>query len=154
MAEFGYAVWIAGALLLFLVILVIVIYNKSKEYMIRIDALLAEIRTAQAKLNRVYAEIAQLMRKYSIHESDLLGAIAKGQSNINFLATKYPQLKADSLYQSASNSCDALFSQLQNHITRYNDMITAYNTYVTQVPRVLICSSLGFKEKKHAQINP
>jgi hypothetical protein len=137
-----------------LLVAVVLVYNQAKAYMIEIEALLAEIRTAQAKLNRVYAEIGQLLAKYSIHEADLLNAVARGQSNIQFLATKYPQLRADALYQSASHNCEALFSELQQHISNYNSKITAFNTYVTQIPRVLIAAPLGFKEKRHAQINP
>lgn len=134
------------------VVVVIVIYNNSKNFAIRLDQASAQIFTAQAKLNKVYAEVSNLLKKYSIHEASLVNNVAAGQSNLQVLASKYPQLQADGLYLSACSNCDKLFSELQTNISHYNNIITAYNIYVTFFPRVIVCSQLGFKSKIHAKI--
>lgn len=144
----------------FLVVIVIIIiltitirvYNVCKALTIRLDELAAEIHSSKTKLNRVYSEIGVLLNKYSIHESSILNSVAAGQANIQVLASKYPQLKSDSLYQSASAKFDILYSELQTNISSYNKQITTYNTYVTNFPRSLISKTLGFAPKNHAKI--
>ena len=140
-----------GAFIIILVT-VIVIYNHCKALSIKLDERKVQIQTGQSKLNTVYREVAQLLNKYQIHETGLMTAIANGQKSMSFLATNYPQLKADSLYQSGSSNFDTLYSQLQEHIAEYNKLISTYNIYVTQIPRVVVCAPLGFSARRHAEI--
>ena len=101
---------------------------------------------------RVYAEISALLTKYAIHETSILKAVAAGQSNMQALASRYPQLKADSLFQSASNNQSILYTELQEGIAKYNQIITSYNIYVTNFPRIVLCLCIGRKHKNHAKI--
>ena len=93
------------------------------------------------------------MSKYSIHESDIMKAVATGQANIQVLASRYPQLRSDILFQSASNNWSSLYDELQKSIFNYNTIITVYNTYITNFPRLIFCFIIKRKVKNHAKIN-
>jgi hypothetical protein len=151
-----YADWfvpvLGGVLSLWLLIAIIRVYNNCKKLEILLDELLANSESTRIKLNNVYAELYKLLGKYSIHESDILKYISAGQSNMQLLATQYPQLKADVIFQNASNSWSTLYDELQNCMVIYNQIVTEYNTYVTNFPRVIVCRLIGRKIRKHGKI--
>jgi hypothetical protein len=144
---------VAGtSIVLYFLIILIKVYNKCKAIEINLDELLTNSESTRVKLNNVYAEIYKLLGKYSIHEADVHKYIASAQSNIKFLASQYPQLKADHIFNDASNRWDQLYTELQKYIEKYNRVITDYNTYVTNFPRVILCNLIQRKPKKHAKI--
>jgi len=143
---------LCGLLVLLLLLYTVVVYNECKRLEISLDELLANSDSTRIKLNNVYAEIYKLLGKYSVHESDLHKFVASGQANIKLLATQYPQLKADSIFNDASMRWNQLYSELQGYIEGLNRQITAYNTYVTNFPRVILCLMIQRKPRKHAKI--
>ena len=144
---------IAFIILLWLIISLINIYNHCKGLEVKLNELLTNAESIKIKLNNVYSEIYKLLGKYSIHEADIMKAVVSGQANIQMLASRYPQLRADGLFQNASQNWSNLYNELQSAIFNYNSVITEYNTYVTHFPRVLFCIVINRKSKKHAKIN-
>ena len=132
--------------------MLISVYNECKPLEIQVSELAADIESSKIKLNRVAGEISSLLHKYSIHESDVFKAIISGNSNIKVLGIKYPQLKADSMFLTASSSWESLYSQLQISVGLYNQKITEYNIVVTNFPKIIFCFFLNFKIKIHAKI--
>lgn len=143
---------LGGLLLLVFLIILIRVYNECKRIEISLDELLANSDSTRIKLNNVYAEIYKLLGKYSVHESDIHKFVASGQANIKLLATQYPQLKADSIFNDASLRWSQLYTELQGYIEKYNREITAFNTYTTNFPRVIFCRIIKRTPRKHAKI--
>jgi LemA protein len=139
-------------LVICLVLYAILIYNKNKELEIKLSELFANMESTKNKLNRVYSEVASLLTKYSIHEADILKAVASGQANIQILLSKYPHLKADNLFMNASDRWNNLYNELQGYLLDYNQTITKYNVSVMRFPDTLMCRILKFKQKTHARI--
>jgi len=129
------------------------VYNKAIALENKILECAAKIDSLKSKLNKVYTQVYEIMKKYAIHEAELVKAVASSQSNIQVLATKYPQLKADQLFQSTSQNAQSLYNELITAINEYNAVITKYNIYVGSIPAVIICSLIGRKKKTHARIN-
>jgi hypothetical protein len=144
-------IWLVPVLWCF--IASIQVYNRAYKLRTQLSERLSAIQTSRAKLDQVFAEVLQLLGKYSIHESALLSSVAKGQANITFLASQFPQLKADQLYQQATQESDTLYDELQHQITQYNSLITDYETYIKSVPRVIITIPLGFKSSPHLDLD-
>jgi LemA protein len=142
---------IAVTLFIFLITFISV-YNECKALVIQISECAADIESSNIKLNRVATEISSLLHKYSIHESDVFNAIVSGNSNIKMLGIKYPQLKADNMFLSASTNWESLYNQLQKSVGHYNHKITEYNIVVTNFPKIIFCLILNFKSKNHAKI--
>ena len=141
------------SVVLLLAVWTIRVYNFGHKLRIELSERQAAYQTIQAKLNVVYAEIHQLLIRYSLHESELLNAVARGQANPQVLASQYPQLQADSLYQDACNKCSGLYGELEQGLARYNSKVTEFNAYVSNFPRVLICRVLGMRSRRHAKIS-
>jgi hypothetical protein len=149
--SFIYAV-IAVFIVLWLIIILINIYNHCKGIEVELSELITNAESLKIKLNNVYSEIYKLLGKYSIHETGIMGTVATGQANIQVLASRYPQLRADALFQNASQNFSNLYGELQQAIFNYNSKITYYNTYVTNFPRMIFCCILKRKPKNHATI--
>ncbi len=151
----NWMILIPAFLILLLVLLVpymIYIYNKNKIFEIELSELFSNMESTKTKLNRVYTEVSNLLARYSIHEKNILNAVALGQANPHILLSKYPQLKADNLFMSASDRWNNLYNELQGLLMRYNQKITKYNVSVTHFPDVLVCRSMRFKPRTHAKI--
>jgi hypothetical protein len=144
---------IGAAIIAWLLFILINVYNTCKGMEVKLNELLTNAESIKIKLNNVYSEIYKLLNKYSIHETDIMKAVATGQANIQVLASRYPQLRSDILFQNASNNWSDLYDELQKSIFQYNSIITDYNTYVTNFPRLLFCLILKRKNKNHAKIN-
>ena len=144
---------IAGLVVAWLLIVLIIVYNTCKGMEVKLNELITNAESIKIKLNNVYAEIYKLLGKYSIHEADIMKAVATGQANIQILASRYPQLRADVLFQNASQNWSNLYNELQTGIFDYNAIITNYNTYVTNFPRVLFCLVINRRPKNHAKIS-
>lgn len=141
------------AMFIWLLCKLINVYNHCKGLEVKLSELITNAESVKIKLNNVYAEVYKLMSKYSIHESDIMKAVATGQANIQVLASRYPQLRSDILFQSASNNWSSLYDELQKSIFNYNTIITVYNTYITNFPRLIFCFIIKRKVKNHAKIN-
>lgn len=144
---------IAGLVVVWLLIVLTIVYNTCKGMEVKLNELITNAESIKIKLNNVYAEIYKLLGKYSIHESDIMKAVATGQANLQVLASRYPQLRADVIFQNASQNYNTLYSELQTGIFDYNAIITNYNTYVTNFPRVLFCLVINRRPKNHAKIS-
>jgi len=143
---------IAAIIVLWLIVILINVYNHCKGMEVKLSELITNVESLRIKLNNVYAEIYKLLGKYSIHETDIMGTVASGQANIQVLASRYPQLRADGLFQNASQNFSNLYNELQAAVFDYNSIITSYNTYVMNFPRVIFCMILKRGSKNHAKI--
>lgn len=144
--------YLLGAGVLGLLYAFMAVYNQVKMFQVGILEQKAEIDSHTTQLGKVYAQMRQIMEQYAIHERDAFKTIAAGQANVALLATKYPELKANKIFQNASNSCDQLFDELNATIVTYNRTISAHNIYVTQFPRLLICLVFGYRVKTHVNL--
>ena len=143
----------AGLVVVWLLIVLISVYNKCMGLEVQITEQVTNVESIKIKLNNAYSEIYKLLEKYSIHESDIMKAVASGQANLQILASRYPQLRADTIFQNASQDYNELFSELQDGVFSYNRRITEYNIYVTNFPRVLFCLVINRRAKNHAKIS-
>ncbi len=139
-------------ILLWFIVILINVYNNCKGMEVKLSELITNVESLRIKLNNVYSEIYKLLGKYSIHESEIMGTVASGQTNIQILASRYPQLRADGLFQNASKNFSNLYDELQTAVFDYNSIITNYNTYVMNFPRIIFCMILKRRSKNHAKI--
>lgn len=66
-------------------------------------------------------------------------------SNVNGLAEKFPELKANQQYQRLIDSIQACESQLEGARAKYNSSVRGYNTARSSIPTVFYAPILGFK---------
>lgn len=73
-------------------------------------------------------------------------------SRISMLATSFPALKADTLYQNLMGQLHQLEVDLQQRRERFNASVREYNSFRTQIPQVFFANALGFPEAEYFDV--
>ena len=144
------------------------IYNKFQYWITRAERKFADIDVVmQERIDKLYA-IAQIVKKYDIHEYKVLKDTIEARSRwskdlelnekvkiasqveSNFLKLqavfeKYPQLKADALHHNLISKDDRVESRLRNARLGYNRTAQKYNERVRKFPRNIVAWVHHFK---------
>ena len=160
-------VWIFLAIILFLLAKGwIVIYNKFIYWRNKLDERFAGIDVIMQRRIDMLPALAQVAKKYSIHEyktiKDTIEARSRWSKDMplnqkvdmenNFIKIqavfeKYPRVKADKLYQSimGSGNITHIERKLQNFRLEYNSVARKYNERIQLFPRNIVAKAHGFK---------
>jgi len=79
-------------------------------------------------------------------QEQALGAALK---QINVVAERYPDLKANDMYNKTMDSVNLYENQVRLSRMSYNDCVTKFNRLVRQIPDSIVASLFGFKEKDY-----
>src|SRR3989344_4992586 len=149
----------------------IVIFNKFQYWINRVKRKFADIDVImQQRVDMIHA-LAQVAKKYSIHEyktiKDTIEARSRWTKDSDFnkrvkaaeeiennflklqaVFEKYPQVKADSLYKNlmGHGNLSRIESRLRKARLSYNHVVQQYNERVNIFPRNIIAWIHGFKE--------
>ena len=146
----------------------VTIYNKFQYWINKAQRKFADIDIVmQERLDKLYA-LAQIVKKYDIHEYKVLKDTIEARSRwskdldlnekvkiasqveSNFLKLqavfeRYPKLKADALHHRLISKDDRVESRLRNTRFSYNRVAKQYNMRVEQFPRNIIAWIHKFK---------
>ncbi len=152
----------------------IAIYNKFQYWIHRARRKFADIDVIiQQRLDNLYA-LAQIVKKYDIHEHKVLKDVIEArsrwskdaplnekvqiasQTESNFLKLqavfeKYPRLKADKLHGSLMKKDSRVERKLRDTRLAYNRVAQQYNQRVNTFPRNIIAWIHRFKELNYLQ---
>lgn len=172
--------WIVlGVLLLILVVLtiyVITIYNGLVSLKNNIDKSWSNI---DVLLKQRFDELPKLIKVcegYMQHEQKTLEAVIKARSMVQnargdkdklqaqnmltdtlrslfMVVERYPDLKADTAFQSLSNRISELEDMIADRREYYNDSVTIYNIRIEQFPDLLIARLFNFTGRTLWQID-
>jgi LemA protein len=173
--------WIVlGVLLLILTVLVvyvITIYNGLVSLKNNIDKSWSNI---DVLLKQRFDELPKLIKVcegYMQHEQKTLEAVIKARSMVQnargdkdslqaqnmltdtlrslfMVVERYPDLKADTAFQSLSQRISELEDMIADRREYYNDSVTIYNIRIEQFPDLLIARLFNFAGRALWQINP
>jgi len=160
-------VYIVLTIILFLIIIILAIYNKLIKLKNNVKKAKANIEIYLNKRFDLIPNIVECVKGYSDHENETLKDIValrntyNEQKNINIkdaenmnnslnkllaIVENYPELKANTNYMSLHNELRNIEDELENSRIRYNDVVTRYNTKVETIPSNLVASIFGFKK--------
>jgi LemA protein len=169
--EISTIIWIGGiavgaAALFFLTKGWVKIYNKFIYWRTRAERAFADIDVIMQRRIDMLPSLAQVAKKYSIHEyktiKDTIEARSRWSKDAplnnkvemenNFLKIqavfeKYPKVKADKLYQSimGSGNISRIEHKLEEFRRHYNKIAQDYNERVQRFPRNIVAKVHGFK---------
>ena len=89
-------------------------------------------------------------------DSALLAASAEVAGALNHvvkLATVYPELRASQTYMMLMSQLEDVESNLQDRRERYNAIVRAYNTKLSQLPTNLFAPALGFRSAPYFNVD-
>jgi len=168
-------IWIGGSIAIAIVIFLlvkgwIVIYNKFVYWKNRVERKFADIDVVMQQRIDMIPTLAQIAKKYSIHEwktlkdtiearsrwskdsslSDKVQAAQEFENNflkIQAVFERYPKVKADHLYQQmmGSGNITRVERRLREFRLGYNHAAQEYNQRVQMFPRNIVAWVHGFK---------
>ncbi len=149
----------------------IVIYNKFVYWRTRVDRKFADIDVMMQQRIDMLPALAQVVKKYDVHEYKVLKDVIEARSRwtknaslnekvkavqeidnsflrIQAIFERYPQLKADALHKSilGHGSISRIESRLREFRLGYNRVAQKYNERVQRFPRSIVALIHGFKK--------
>ena len=123
----------------------------------RWDALTALVELVKSYNEHEYNTLRDViaMRKTITGESSVADAQAQEQAltglvrNINVVAERYPDLKANENYAKAMDSVNLYENQVRLSRMTFNDTVTKYNKEIRQFPTSLVAGILGFNTRDY-----
>ncbi|MBR3013259.1 MAG: LemA family protein [Bacteroidales bacterium] len=123
----------------------------------RWDALTALVELVKSYNEHEYNTLRDVIaqRKNITGESTVAEAQAQEQAltglvrNINLVAERYPELKANENYAKAMDSVNLYENQVRLSRMTFNDTVTKYNKEIRQFPTSLVAGALGFKTRDY-----
>lgn len=173
--EISTMIWIGvGALIAILLYLLIknwiVVYNKFIYWKNKLDEKFAGIDVIMQRRIDMLPALAQVAKKYSIHEyktikdtiearsrwtkdtpiNEKVQAVEDVENNfikIQAVFERYPKVRADKLYQQimGSGNITRIERKLQQFRLTYNRVVRDYNERVQRFPRNIVARVHGFK---------
>jgi LemA protein len=163
---------VIGAIVLFLLVKGwIVIYNKFVYWRTRASRKFADIDVLMQQRIDMLPALAQVVKKYDIHEYKVLKEVIEARSRwskdaplnekvqvakeidnsflkIQAVFEKYPKLKAEALHKSilGRGNLSRMESKLRDFRLAYNRVAQQYNERVNRFPRNIVAAIHGFKE--------
>lgn len=123
----------------------------------RWDALTALVELVKSYNEHEYNTLRDViaMRKTITGESTVAEAQAQEQAltglarNINVVAERYPELKANENYAKAMDAVNLYENQVRLSRMTFNDTVTKYNKEIRQFPTSIVAGILGFSTRDY-----
>lgn len=133
---------------------------------------LSQIGVQQSSRWDALSSLADLVRSYNEHEYNTLkdviamrkditrnssaadvdaqeAGIAAALKQINIVAERYPELKANTMFDKTMDSVNTYENQVRMSRMVYNDSVTLYNRIIRQIPDSIVASMLHFEAKDY-----
>lgn len=135
---------------------------------------MSQIGVQQSSRWDALSALAELIKSYNEHEyktlkdviamrSNITGAssaadaqkqeelINNAMKSINVVVEKYPDLKANDMFNKTMDSVNVYENQVRLSRMTYNDTVTKYNRMIRQIPDSIVAGFLGFAAKDYLQ---
>lgn len=180
--EISTFIWIGTGIFVAIVLLILTkgwikIYNKFVYWKNKVEGKFANIDIIMQQRNDMLSALAQVAKKYSIHEYKTIKDTIEARSRwskdasidtkvkavneiennfmkIQAVFEKYPKVKADKLYQQimGHGNVSRVESKLKKYRVEYNRAVRMYNERVQRFPRNIIAKFHGFKKTEYLNL--
>jgi LemA protein len=136
-------------------------YNGVQRLSNIIPEVASNITVLMQKRTDLISKLVAMVDSYGLHESGINVKVAgefggsvgpnRSQGAIERLASLrmvFPELKADSLYESLMEQLAHVETEISNRREQYNSIVRAYNTAISQFPDNFLLSVFGFQAKQ------
>ena len=126
----------------------------------RWDALTGMVELVKSYNEHEYNTLRDViaMRKNITGESSVAEAQAQEQAltglvrNINVVAERYPELKANEMFNKTMDSVNVYENQVRTARMVYNDSVTKYNKVIRQIPENIVAALFHFTAKDYLTV--
>lgn len=109
---------------------------------------LAEARSRAGGVMNISDEVLQdpeAFSRFQKAQSELGSALQR----LLVVTENYPELKANENFLALQDQLEGTENRIATERKRFNDLVTEYNTYIKQFPRVFIANMSGFTAKSY-----
>ena len=125
----------------------------------RWDALTGLVELIKSYNEHEYKSLKDVIAARAGINADSTAAEAQAQDDafnaamkqFNVVVERYPELKAESMYQKTMDSVNTYENQVRMARMTYNDTVTRYNRLTRQIPDSIVASLFHFTEKQYLQ---
>lgn len=133
---------------------------------------MSQIGVQQSSRWDALTALVELIKSYNEHEYNTLKDVIASRAGVNSNSTaaeaqaqedllnnvmqrlsvvveRYPELKADSMYQKTMDSVNTYENQVRMSRMTYNDTVTRYNRLTRQIPDSIVAALFHFTEKDY-----
>lgn len=167
---------IIAAILIFLIVMFILCYNKLTKERITVDEAFSTMDVYLKKRFDLIPNLVETVKGYAKHEAETLSSIIGKRSHgyagmtqeekistgasisqmmpkILALAEAYPDLKANANFQNLSMQLERMEEDIANSRKYYNGAVKRYNTSVQTIPCNIIAGIFHFETKPMYEID-
>ena len=164
------------AIIIFVIVVLVIWIISSQRKLVNAEELtknaMSQIGVQQSSRWDALTGLVELLKSYNEHEYNTLKDVISARSNINSNSTaaeaqaqddafsaamkqlnvvveRYPELKADAMYQKTMDSVNTYENQVRMARMTYNDTVTRYNRLTRQIPDSIVASLFHFTEKQY-----
>jgi len=163
-----------GVLLISLIIIFILIYNKFQRLKNGAEAGISQIKVALKKRLDMISQLVEIVKSYAKFERQVMENIAKMRSSIGEIKTpqdvnkinneskrilnnliavveSYPNLKASENVKDLMNAITDVEDEIARQRYTYNNIVQDYNTRVSSIPSNLVAKMYSFKKIEYLE---
>ena len=168
--------FIAGAVLIVILIWAIALFNSFKKLKIRIDEAFATMDIYLKKRYDLIPNLIETVKGYIKHEKETYEAVVtarnkslladtisdkkEGENQLTqalgrlfALAENYPELKADTQFTSLSQNLSGIEGEIAKSRTYYNAVVRKYNTLQEVFPSMIIARFMKLENKEYFEVS-
>ncbi len=167
--------WIILGVLIFIVILLIGMYNSLVQLRVRADNAWSDIDVQLKRRHDLIPNLVETVKGYAAHEKGTFEDIAKFRSvamqatapadkavaenqltgalkTLFAVAENYPELKASTQFTQLQTSLSEVEDTLQNARRYYNAVVRDLNTKIQSFPTNLLAGMFGFQQRQFFEV--
>jgi LemA protein len=163
-----------GVLIISLIIIFILIYNKFQRLKNGAEAGISQIKVVLKKRLDMISQLVEIVKSYAKFERQVMENIAKIRSSIGEIKTpqdvnkinneskrilnnliavveSYPNLKASENVKDLMNAITDVEDEIARQRYTYNNIVQDYNTRVSSIPSNLVAKMYSFKKIEYLE---
>lgn len=168
--------WIILGVLIFIVVLLIGMYNGLVQLRVRSDNAWSDIDVQLKRRHDLIPNLVETVKGYATHEKSTFEDIAKFRSmamqatapadkaaaenqltgalkSLFAVAENYPDLKASAEFTQLQGSLNEVEDTIQNARRYYNAVVRDLNTKIQSFPTNLLAGMFGFQQKQFFEVD-
>ncbi len=163
---------LVGAILVFVVLFLVFLYNNLISLRARVDNAWAQIDVQLTKRYELVPNLVETVKGYAKHEKEIFENVTRARAawaasntvgekakadksfagalkSLIAVAENYPDLKANENFKMLQEQLDGIESKVAYARQFYNDSVLAYNTKIMQMPEAVLAGPLGFGPREY-----
>lgn len=128
--------------------------NTVKGYASHESSTLQAVVEARSKATQMNISADNLTEENLQKYQDAQGQVSAALGRLMAIQESYPELKADQNFRELQAQLEGTENRIAVERKKFNEVVSDYNTYIRQFPRVIYAGWFGFDKKAYFESQP